>query len=62
MCEQEELHLALKEMAKWARKAGTLEGVIDSVIWRLHHDEFDGDKAKSLAAELSNILPEIDEC
>jgi hypothetical protein len=62
MSEQDELHLALKEMVKWARKAGKLEGAIDSVIWRLHHDDFDSDKANDLAVELSNLLAEIEVC
>jgi len=59
MCEQDELHLALKEMAKWARKAGTLEGVIDSVIWRLRCENFTDKKAEELAEELSNILADV---
>jgi len=61
MSEQDDLYFALKEITKCARKAGTLAGVIDSVIWRLTCGEFNDEKAKDLAAELSDTLVEIEE-
>jgi hypothetical protein len=62
MSEQTDLYMALKESVKWARKAGTLEGIIDSVIWRLTCGEFNDEKARDLAAQLSNTLAEIQQC